>query len=799
MLRNYIKVTFRNALKNKTYSLINIVGLAVGLAASIMMLVYVHFELSFDSFHTNKAAIYRVAMMGQGYSGGGIAKIYTGAGKVFKDRIPEVSKMARLAYFGGSVFKIGDQNVAENNGYNTDPDFFDMFDFKIIRGAKPTFDKPNTIVLSQSLATKYFADSDPIGESILISNGTYVEEPFEVVAIMEDTPANSHVDFDFLTPMENHTISDPNDWQRNQGYTYLMLAEGANPEKVEKSVLHVVLESSSSFLENYNSLTDAQRAAAKPFVLQSLPEIYLHSKLFREIGPTGDMLYVYIVSSLAVFVLIIAAINFINLSTARAASRAKEVGVRKANGAAKSELVSQFIAESVVFSLLSLIIATGLVELCLPYFNQEISQNLFLDYKAFLPWMIIGSILVGALAGLYPAFYLSSFQAARVLKDVVKFSAKSRLRQTLVVFQFTLSIALILASLIIFQQVDFMKNKDLGFDQEQIINLSTNSQALRTKYKALTVELNNHPNILNVSFSGNTPGGGDWGLPFIFEDFDAQTQPGFRVLEVDHNFVETYGMQIVEGRNFSDDIASDITGAYIINEEGARQLGWEDPVGKKVTGPESLGWTGNIIGVVKDFNFRSLHEPINPIVLFMNPDWSGTYSIKLGGGNFDETINFIESTVATFDPNEPFSFTFFDERIDKLYRSEEQLQFIVRAFTFLTILIAGIGLFGLASYAVVSRTKEFGIRKILGASVNSVIGILSSDFLKLIIIAFVIASPLAIIGMSGWLDNFAYKVNISPLIFIMTLLGVTAFAMLTILFQALKAGRVNPVDSLRYE
>ena len=800
MLRNYLKVTLRNFLKNKTYSLINIVGLGIGLAASIVMMLYVHFELSFDQFHSQKDDVFRVVLMNEGYTGGGIAKIHTPAGKAMKDEIPEITAMTRLIPFGSAVFNVKDKLLNENTGFAVDSEFFELFDFKLLAGdVDRALTEPNSLILSESLAKKYFGTAEAIGQNISITNSEYTDKSFQVLAVVEDVPPNSHFSFSFLSPVSNVTLVDINSWERYQAYTYLRIEPGSDLIDIENRAFDILLSNSQEARDFMNSLSDEDKAQAHPYVLQPLKDIYLKSQLFREIGPTGDLQTVYIVLSLALFVVVLAAINFINLSTARAASRAKEVGIRKTNGARKGQLIFQFVSESVVLSLMALIVAIGIVELYIPTFNASIGQNLYLDYSLFLVWLVGGSVVVGVLAGLYPAFYLSSFEASAVLKDQHSFSGRSLLRKFLVVFQFAMSIGLILASLVIYQQVDFMQTKNLGFEKDRIITVNANSAVITEKYRSLINELKSHPNISNVSFSGNQPGGGDWGIPFTFEGIDEANSPNFRVLEVDENFLQTFGIELVNGRDFSSDISSDITGSYIINEEGARQLGWDDPLGKGVKGHPSLGFEGKIIGVVKDFHFRSLHEEINPIILFMNPEWSGTFSIKLGSGDFDETIAFVEAQFNAFDPGMPFVFKFFDQSINALYVAEQRLQFIVQGFTILGMLVAGIGLFGLASFAIISRRKEFGVRKVLGASVESIVHLLSMDFLKLIAIAFILAAPLAYVAMDSWLNNFAYKTTISIAGFALVAAGTVGFAFLTIVYQALKAASRNPVDSLRSE
>ncbi len=800
MLSNYLLVTLRYIKKHKAYAIINVLGLSIGLTASIMMIQYVRFELSYDNFHKDKERIYRLASKNPD-DGGGSAKISVPMGAALAEEGLGIEKMTRLTPFGNATFKHGENVLSEGWGRCVDDAFFEVFNFKVLQGDIETaLKEPGSIILTKALATKYFGENiNCVGQNISITYQSQVDKLFTVTAVIEDVPANSHFYFSFLAPMDNYELSDINDWARTQAYTYLKILPKTDHELIISRATALVLERSEQAREQYN-LEELRSRNAELYQLQALESIYLYSNLFREIGSTGNITYVFIMMSLAFFIILIACINFINLSTARATTRMKEIGVRKVNGSTRKELIFQFLLESIVFAVFSVVIAAGIVHLILPGFNAATGLSVSLNLIENLPFLLAGAILVGALAGSYPAFYLSSLKVEAVLKNERIRSSRSRTRQVLVVFQYTLSIILIIATSIIYQQVDFMKNKNLGFDDEQIIVLNTNSEKIFGRYEAVIEEMKKHPNIQSVSFSGNLPGGGDWGMPMEVEGLSRENTPTIRLLEVDHNYLETFKFELVKGRNFSKEFPGDEELSYILNEEAVRQLGWtDDPIGKNV-GLTRLGRPmGKVIGVVKDFHFRSLHQQIAPIAMFMKPEWSRTFSIKLGTGDFEETQKFLEDTWSEFDGSAPFNLSFFDQSLDRLYRAEDRLQYIVQWFTLIALFIAIIGLSGLASFTLISRTREFGIRKVMGASVAQIIRIVSRDFLKLILVAFILSIPFSILLMDGWLENFAYRIDISVVSFVLTLMLMLLITFITIFYSVFKVATANPVESLRYE
>ncbi len=800
MLSNYLLITLRYIKKHKAYALINMLGLTVGLTASIIMIQYVRFELSYDDFHEETERIYRLASLDPD-NGGGMAKISVPMGVTLAEEGLGIEKMTRLMPFGNATFKHGENVLTETWGRCVDNDFFDVFNFKVLQGDLGTsLKEPGSIVLTKRLATRYFGENvNCIGQNISITYQSQVDKLFTVTAVIEDVPANSHFYFSFLAPAANYELSPLNDWVRIQAFTYLKILPETDHKLILDRATELAFERSEQAREQYD-LEDLRNRDAALYQLQPLRSIYLYSNLFREIGPTGNITYVFIMMSLAFFTILIACINFINLSTARATIRMKEIGVRKVNGSTRKELIFQFLLESIVFSVFSIIIATGLIHLILPGFNATTGLSISLNLLENLPFLLIGAILIGILAGFYPAFYLSSLKVETVLRNERMRTSRSRLRQVLVVFQYTLSIMLIIATSIIYQQVDFMKNKNLGFDDEQIITINTNSQKIFGRYEAVMEEMKKHPNIQSISFCGNLPGGGDWGMPMEVEGLSRESTPTIRLLEVDHNYLETFQFELAEGRNFSEEFPGDEELSYILNEEAVRQLGWTDnPIGKSL-GLTSIGRPmGKVIGVVKDFHFRSLHQQIAPIAMFMKPEWSRTFSIKLGTGDFEETQKYLEEKWSEFDESAPFNLRFFDQSMDRLYRAEDRLQYIVQWFTIIALFIAVIGLSGLASFTLISRTREFGIRKVMGASVIQIIRIVSRDFSKLILIAFILSAPISFLLMDGWLQNFAYRIDVSVLSFVLTLILMLMITFLTIFYSVFKVATANPVESLRYE
>ena len=792
MLKSDIVFAWRSLQANKMQAMINFFGLGIGIAAAVIMLLYVGNETSYDQFNSHKDNIYRLVYLDGDYQGGGMAKIMSPMRAKVRDQGQVVSSV-RFNFFGNTTFRYREKVFTENQGFAADPEFQDVFDFKSLEGnPKSALETPNQIVITQTMARKYFGDDQAMGQVLRLSNASFSHQSFVVGAILEDIPKNSHIGFDFLVPIANYNQEILQNWQRRQSYTYLLLQPNADPGSI-------ALLATQAFLANTPDAPDRQGDQSL-FRMQPLSEIYLKSKYHREVGPTGDIIYVYIAFTLALFILLIAGINFINLATARASIRLKEIGIRRANGASKVGLIRLYLVEAVFTVLVSLLLSLGIIYAALPSFNSAMDTWLEFNFKSHFPLMVAGGVLMGLIAGLYPAIQMARFDIADILRSNLRASSKSRLRRLLVIFQYTLSILLILSTVFIWQQVDYMKTKELGFQKSNIITLSTSSQALIADHQSFMAELRRNPGIANVSFTGNLPGGGDWGIPITFEGFREEELPPFRVLEVDENFLKTFDIQLVEGRDFSAEIQTDQQSAYIINEEGARQLGWDEAVGKQA-GMIRIGREmGRIIGVVEDFHFRSMHEKIEPIALFCQPEWSNTFSIRFTENvNVQEVIGDIQRKWKSFDAAAPFEVKYFDQKINGLYAREDRLSYISRSFMVLSFIIASIGLIGLASFSLTSRTKELGIRKVMGASTWRITRLVSVEFLSLIAVSAILALPAAFYVAFRWLENFAYSTSISPVSVFATLGGVLVLSLLTISYQVLQVAVKNPVDSLRYE
>ena len=543
---------------------------------------------------------------------------------------------------------------------------------------------------------------------------------------------------------------------------------------------------------------------SEPF-LQPITDIHLHSNLWREIEPNSNMSNILIFSAVGLFILVVACINFINLMTARATTRSKEVGIRKVIGAQKGSLIKQFLGESLVISAISLLFAVFLIEMFLPMFSNLMNSHFTISYFSNIQipiFMLSIAALVGVLAGIYPAFVLSSPEPSSILKGVQKVHGSTFLRKGLVTFQFMISVFLIFSTLIVNKQLGFIQNKDLGFSKEQLINIPIRDNSITQNYQLVKDRFLQQPGVTHVSFSGNLPGGGDWGLPYNAEGIPENEEPGMRILAVDHDFIETYGMNIVQGRDFDQKYSTDRTGAFIINQEAARQLGWDEPLKKYMSFdvPSLDMYNKPVVGVVEDFHFRSMKEEISPIILFVPPsEWLGIISVKVKSNQVSEALSQIESIWADVDPVHPFTYSFFDEDFGKLHEEEQKTATLFSYFTFLAIFIAGLGLFGLATFSVERRTKEIGIRKVLGAKVTGILGMLSKEYLKLVGVGFVVAIPAAFWIMQSWLGEFAYRTEIGVWVFILSGGLTIIIAFLAVGYQAMKASLTNPVKSLRSE
>ncbi len=792
MLKNYLKIALRNLRKQKGHAFINVAGLAVGMACCLLILLYVQHELSFDQYHQNKDRLYRLATRIQGATfENGIAKVNGPWGVAIKKEVPEIGDAVRFVIVGQILVGKGEKRFYENDGLYADSTALRVFSFPILQGdARTALVAPNTMAVTRDFAQKYFGEENPLGQTLTLDNRT----EYLITALLDNVPSNSHFTFDFLLSLAGFQHPQRDNWiQWNQFYTYLLLKENVPPQTVEAKIPAVLRK----------GMGEEAAARFAPF-LQPLAKIHLYSQLFREMAPNSNVAYIYIFSSVALLILIVAAINFINLSTAQGSRRAKEVGVRKVLGSLRQQLVGQFLTEAILLCVFAVVLAISLAEFFLPTFNTLVNTNLEIAWRnnALLWLAVLGlTLLLGGLAGSYPAFALSAFQPVHALKGQAGGTTKkSALRNGLVVFQFALSAFLLMATGVIYRQAQFIREKNLGYHPEQILTIPMQNPALARDYETVKHELLQHPNIVAVSASANLPGGSDWGIPTQPEGVPPEQVPPMRMLVGDHDFLNTFQIELAQGRGFSKELASDSTSAFIINEEAARQLNWKDPLGKMIAMPAIQRQAAPVVGVMKDFHFRSLHERIGPLLFFIpRVDWMTMFSVRIRPENIPETLRFLEEKFKQLDPSHPFTYTFFDERMAQQYENEMRLQSLSAYAAGLGMFIACLGLFGLVSFATAQRTKEIGIRKVLGATTSGIVSLLSQETVRLVIIANLVACPVAFFIMQRWLQNFAYRTEMSPLVFALASLFTIFLALATVGYRSIKAALANPVEALRYE
>lgn len=802
MLKHYLKSAYRNLLKHKGYTLINIIGLAVGMACCYMITMYVQDELSYDRYHENSDRIYRVlhgyqdandgeaipSLAPEEYQVWGNAPI----GPAMVAEFPKIRKLMQFTSPNAFLMEHGEKRYQEENVIFADSTTFDVFSWKFIYGyPKNALTEPFSIVLTESLAQKYFGDKDPVGQTLILEN----KDPYKVTGVMEDVPANSHFNFSALISMSTFKQLRPEIfewWGYVDFYTYFLLQEKTDIASLEAKIPEFInrhVPKDMAYNIDFEPLTDA----------------YMYSVAGRQPGTTVRPSNVYIFSVIAVFILLIACINFMNLSTARSMERAKEVGVRKVAGAHQSGLIQQFLGESIILSLFAAAFALILVKISLPAL-QEISGKDFSQISIFslknISVLFAASVVVGVLAGSYPAWVLSSFRPALVIKDVFKTSFKGVvLRKGLVVFQFSLSMALIAGTAIVFSQLEHLQSKDLGFRQEQmlVIDFGGDNQ-VRQKLETIKTSILDHPDVKGASASRAVPG--DF-LPNAYTE--VQSSDGELIghapliYEVDFDFIDNFEIEMAAGRPFSRDFQSDTTQSLLLNEAAAKLYGYHQPeelIGKRFT---QWGREGIVIGVVKDFNFRSLHNKVEPLSLRYEPFSASRLSLRVESSNLSKTIAEIEQTWNRLVPHRPFLYSFLDDSFNKQYQADLRFGQIFSVFAGLAIFIACLGLLGLATFTAKQRTKEIGIRKVLGASVTNIVALLSKDFIQLVIISIVIATPLSWYAMNQWLKDFAYQVKIGPGIFVVAGLIAIAVALTTISWQSVKSALANPIKSLRNE
>lgn len=768
-------------------------GLTVGMTACFLIFLHVKFELSYDNFHSKADRIYRLVTDVKTSSENLHAETTSWAfAPKMKSELPEVQSFIRISR-GDFLFTKGDIKFQEDKMLFADSTLFKVFDFKLIKGNPQTALKnPYSIVLSETYAKKYFGEENPLGQALLFSENMV---PATVTGVMKDIPENSQIKTDLFVSMSTYTEKINPIVDGDAGYfgamTYLLLKPGTNANAFEKKL--------PSFLDKWIGKDLDNSQVHYELFIEPLRDVYLYS--VRGGAKNANIRNVYVFSIIAIFILFIACFNFINLTTARASERAKEVGIRKVVGASKSQLGKQFLGESILLCLIAFVLTVLLSALLLPSFNQLsgkiISTGIFSNFSYILV-LFFASIAIGLIAGIYPALVLSSFKPIVVLKG--RFSTGTKgvlLRKGLVVLQFAISIALIIGTIMVYSQMKYMHNQDLGFNKEQMIILETNGDSSKFAFKQSILTI---PNVKSVSLSSSVPGMGINAAYSKVENKNGDMQvANLDRYAVDFDFIPQFEMKMVAGRSFSRDFATDSTQALILNETAVKQFGYSSPdqiIGKRF---EQWGRKGKVIGVVKDFHYRALQQKIKPLSIVIAPNAVHLVNIKVAAADIPKTLDAIESKWQEMIPSRPFNYTFLDETFNKQYRDEERFQKLFFIFSILAIFISCLGLLGLISYSTIQRTKEIGIRKILGASVSGITSLVSKQFIKLVLIAFVIASPIAWFGMHKWLQNFAYRIDIQWWVFALAGIIALLIALVTVSFQAIKAAMANPVKSLRSE
>ncbi|ELR68419.1 putative FtsX-related transmembrane transport protein [Fulvivirga imtechensis AK7] len=807
MLKNYIKIAFRNILRQKSYAFINIFGLAIGMAATILILLFVQDELSYDDYHEKSDRIYRVSR--QWLNAEGESSLHLGHcappfGPLLQNDFEGIVEEAvRIGSAYGPLITYKEKKIEEDNFYLGDANIFEVFSWPLIEGdPKTALVEPAAVVITETTAQKYFGDEDPMDKMLSYSNfGREVE--LKVTGVAKDVPLNSHFKWDFMASFATleQIVGLENlmqNWGSNNYGTYVLLEPNHTIDELKAGI--------PDFFDRHLGMGHSGQPASVSNKLHFMPvtDIHLHSHLDSEMEANSDIAYVYIYTIIAIFTLVIACINFMNLATARSAKRAKEVGLRKVMGAYRVTLIRQFITESVVFALLALMVASIIVFAILPYFNEFVGKGLTLNFihNQFVIWLMLATgLFVGIVAGSYPAFFLSAFEPASILKGGHKSVKKFNLRSVLVVFQFFISIALIISVGVVHDQLEYVKNKDLGFNKENILVLPSSNQVY-SQFASLKERFESQPGISAATLASRVPSGRLLDSQGASAEVDGEMKNiTFRIADVhvDHEYLSSIEAEFVAGRDFDISRASDSTEAFILNEIAVEKIGWQSPeeaIGK----PFQYGnRQGTIIGVVKDFHFESLHQSISPIVFLVTTGRASSVMIKYERAKKDEVVAYLKDQWSYLRPGFPFTYFEVDEQFNSQYESEDRLAKVITWFSGLAILIAALGLFGLASFIAEQRIKEIGVRKVLGASVLQILVLLTKGFTVLVFIALVLAAPLAYYGMNKWLTGFAYYGALQVWPFVAAGLFAIAIAWITVSYQTIKAARTNPVDSLRYE
>ncbi len=795
MIANHLKFAYRNILRARTFSAINIFGLVISLTAFVLMSLYIEYELSYDKFNTKADNIYRVVINKK--TNGLLQHSASSAAPVAPALLadfPQIKQAVRLIPTE-SLVKYQDKLFEERNIFYADPSIFSVFDFSLLKGSANALDEPRSVVLTPTTATKYFGSTNPIGKTLVFEG-----KAMNVTGVVKDVPFNSHFTFDFLISMATAKQKDSgydwlfNNWYSDNGYTYVLLPDHYDIRRLESQM--------PAFSQRHKK---AKSTTEINYGFEKLTDIYLHSDRENQVGKTGNISTLYIFSAIALFILLIACINFINLSTARAAERAKEVAIKKVNGVSRGQLVLQFFIESFLMIIIALVIALFLAFASLPAFNSFSGKNLV--FNLFTPVHLLSLLVIllvtGTLSGSYPAVILSSFNPVAALKGNIKSSFRSIfVRKGLVVFQFMISIILIISTIVVYTQLNFMQQHDLGFkpSQTMVINFG-GDQNITQHYQLVKDELSRIPGVKSITASSNVPGdlnSGGWSMDFVKKTGDT-LHTEMPVYLADFNFMKQYNIPMVAGRAFSPGFAADTISSMLINETALAKLGFnnaDEAIGVKVGMYPS---EGRITGVYRDFHFESLQKAVAPLAIRVIPNKFRLFSLELSTQNIKQTVADIERKWKALAPERPFEYSFLNESFNKQYQAEIKFGQLFTVFSTLAITIACFGLFGLALFSVKQRTKEIGIRKVVGATTTQIAGLLSVDFIRLVLMAIVIASPIAWFVMNKWIEPFAYRIKIAWWMFVAGGGIAVLIAFATISYQALKAAIINPVESLRNE
>jgi putative ABC transport system permease protein len=798
MLKNYLKIAFRNLTKNKGISFINITGLAIGMACSIIIVLYIHVELSYDKQHSKAGRIFRALTIDKalGVSSNLVGITLPALAPAMKAEFPEVVETVRINRSGKNLIEYGQNLIYSSDLIYAEPSLFSVFDFKLLSGDKNSLlTRPNTAVITNEMAGKIFGKEDPIGKTFKIDN----DKDIEVTGILEDILPTSHLKMDIVisilpSAQDSNLAQYLNSWGSISMTTYVLLND-ANVELAVENKLEPLIRKN-NVSKNFN------------VTLQPLADVHLKSSdiLYDAANQNkSDISYIYSLFAVALFIILIAAFNFMNLSTARSTSRAKEVGLRKVIGAYRGQLIIQYLGESLLLCFISLFIALFLVELFIPSLNLPgIDRFIYflIDNPVFILVFIISSLVLGLLAGVYPAFVLSKFIPIKVLKGSIKSSSSGIwLRRVLVVVQFAASIGMIIGTYVVYQQLEYIKSKNIGFSRDQVLIIDLNNNQLKQGAESFLAEVKTLSSVEGVSLSSTLPGRGFGRTTIQPEGFSSEDDVWIvSIMAADENFIPGMKMRIAEGRNFSKEFPSDNQNGVLINQAAAKAFSWNEPLGKKLSfGPNSPNQLA-VVGVVEDFHFASMRHSIEPLIIVNNPQFfKNNISIRLKADNLSASIISIENIWKKINPNHPFEYSFLDNEFEQLYKTEQSFSTLIAGFAMLAIFIACLGLFGLASFITEQRTKEIGIRKVLGASVTNIILLTTKQFIILVLLANILVWPAAYYIMSSWLEDFAYRIDIEVWMFITAGISAIIIAFLTVSYQAIKAARANPVSSLKYE